>query len=59
MGRGRETCSQACAKKRQANYKARTKAGSGNTRSARRTIVNRCCRKLEERKGTTLTSSKF
>ena len=45
MGRGRETCSQACAKKRQL-HKARTKAGIGNTRKARRSIVNRCCRKL-------------
>ena len=54
MGRGEETCSQACAKKRQANYKARTKAGIGNTRSARRTIVNRCCRKLGGAEGANL-----
>jgi len=46
MGRGRETCSQACAKKRQVNYAARSKAGNGNTRTARRTIVNRMSRKL-------------
>ena len=46
MGRGRETCSHTCARKRQEIYKSRSKAGTGNSRKARRTIVNRCCRKL-------------
>jgi len=46
MGRERETCSHTCARKRQEKYNNRSKAGAGNTRKARRTIVNRCCRKL-------------
>lgn len=46
MGRAKETCSQACSKKRHNVYVSRTKNGSNNSRKARRTIVNRCCRKL-------------
>jgi len=55
MGRGRETCSQACATKRQVDYKSRSKIGGGNTRKARRSIVNRCCRKLGGVEGYNLT----
>lgn len=55
MGRGRETCSQTCASKRKKQNKARVKSGTGNTRNARRTIVNRCCRKLGGAEGYNLT----
>ena len=46
MGRGRETCSQACAKKRQADYKARTKPAVVIRERHVEVLLIGCCRKL-------------
>ena len=59
MGRGRQYCSETCAKKRQRDYNSRIKAlkmkGDSNNRAGRKTVVYRLCRKLGGVEGSNYT----